>query len=175
MTRTFASARRSLLLLAWLVVGLTGGCRHGEYKAGVFSKSNVRYRIGEVPPGWKLIGLKENDLAYESADGAHWMAVNSTCEGHGDAPLEVLTRQLLAGFSDRELIGQEIQPLDGRDSLRSHYRAKLDGVPVELMLVVTKKDGCVYDFTYVSPVGRYPERLGDFERLLQNFHTEGPR
>jgi hypothetical protein len=77
------------------------------------------------------------------------------------------------GFTERSLIEQETRELDGRESLRSHYRAKLDGVPVELLLVVTKKNGCVYDFTYISPVARYSEKLADFEGLLQNFHTEG--
>ncbi|HZN92666.1 MAG TPA: hypothetical protein VFB81_08165, partial [Myxococcales bacterium] len=61
------------------------------------------------------------------------------------------------------------------DSLRSRYRAKLDGVPVEMMLVVMKKNGCVYDFTHLSPPGRFDEKLESLKRVLAEFHAEGER
>jgi hypothetical protein len=47
-------------------------------------------------------------------------------------------------------------------------RARLDGVPVELILVVLKKDGCVYDFTWV---GRTSGQEHVFEQMLANFHA----
>ena len=59
-----------------------------------------------------------------------------------------------------------------REALRSRYRAKLDGVPVELLFLVLKKDQCVYDFTYVAPLGRYEERLAGFESWVHGFHAE---
>ena len=85
-----------------------------------------------------------------------------------------MTQHLLMGFTDRHLIKQEAEMLDGREALRSHYTARIDGVPVELLLVVMKKNGCIYDFTYVSPVGRFEEKLPDFERLLEGFKVEAP-
>lgn len=51
-------------------------------------------------------------------------------------------------------------------------RPNSTGVPVELVLVVLKKDNCVYDFSYVSPLGRAAEHLSDFEALLRSFHEE---
>lgn len=169
--RPNATARAFLGVL--IAAGLSGGCRHGELRNGVFTKSGLRYRVGELPPDWKQVGVRENDLAFVSADRAHSMAVNATCEGHQDAPLQVLTQHLLMGFTERQLVSQETRPLDGRDSLHSHYTAKLDGVPIELLLVVMKKDSCVYDFTYLSPRGRFGEKLADFERLLDQFKAEG--
>lgn len=165
MGRTFA------FLGLWI---LAGGCRHAELRNGVFTKPKVRYRIGQLPPPWTPVSLRENDLAWTSGLDGHSIAVNSTCQGYEDAPLPVLTRHLLVGFTDRELIGQETMVLDEREALRSRYRAKLDGVPIELLVLVMKKNGCVYDFTYVSPVGRFDERVADFERLLEQFKSEEP-
>jgi len=51
----------------------------------------------------------------------------------------------------------------------SHYDAKLDGVEVELMVAVLKKDDCVYDFSYISPKGRFDEGEADFDKLLGSF------
>ncbi len=156
-----------------IAAGLCSGCRHGELKNGVFAKSGVRYRVGEVPPSFKQVGLNDNDLAFVAKDSPHSMALNSTCEGYSDASLQVLTQHLLMGFTDRQLVSHEVRPMDGRESLRSHYIAKLDGVPIELLLVVLKKNGCVYDFTYLSPRGRFEEKLSSFELLLDQFRTEG--
>ncbi len=167
------AARAGRVLGLLIAAGLCPGCRHAELKSGVFTKGGVQYRVGEIPPDWNQVGLRENDLAFVSKDKAHSMAVNSTCEGHEDASLQVLTQHLLAGFTERQLVNQEARPMDGRDSLRSHYIAKLDGVPIELLLVVMKKDGCVYDLTYLSPRGRFEDKRADFEQLLDRFRTEG--
>lgn len=158
----------------WLVALALLGCR-GGLRDGVFEKEGVRYRVGALPSGWRQVELEENDLALFAEGSPHAIAVNSTCEGHGDPSLQVLTSHLLFGFTDRHVLVQRAEPLDGREGLRSRVRAKLDGVPVELLLVVLKKDGCVYDFTYTSPPERFDEKRSAFEALLENFTTEARR
>jgi hypothetical protein len=162
MTRSFP-----LVLLLPLL-----GCTHRQYSQGVFAKDGVRYKVGELSRSWRALEVESNDLAYVSNDSPHSLAVNSTCTPTGDASLQVLTQHLLLGFTDRELVSEEPRMMDGRASLRSRYKAKLDGVPVEMMLVVLKKDGCVYDFTYLSPPGRFDEKRESFERVLAEFHAE---
>jgi hypothetical protein len=87
----------------------------------------------------------------------------------------VLTRHLLMGFTEREELSQQLITLDGREALRSRHAAKMDGVPVELELVVLKKDGCVFDFTYVAPPGQAQARMSDFDGLLAGFRAERDR
>jgi len=151
------------------------GCTGHSLQQGVFAKDGVRYRVGELARGWRPLDVDSNDVAYISNDSPHSLAVNATCASDGDASLEVLTGHLLMGFTDRELVDEKRVSMDGRDSLRSRYKAKLDGVPVEMMLVVLKKDGCVYDFTYLSPPGRFDEKRPSFERVLSEFHAEAAR
>ena len=159
------------ILVLWV---LAGGCGHAELRDGVFSKPKVRYRMGELSAPWHRVSLKENDVAWTLPTDGHSIAVNSTCQGYEDAPLPVLTRHLLVGFAEPQLVEQQSVVLDGREALRSRYQAKLDGVPIELLMVVMKKNGCVYDFMYVSPAGRFEERLADFERVIQPFKSEEP-
>src|SRR3954469_947064 len=162
-----------LLPLVLLSLGCTG---HRQLSQGVFAKDGVRYRVGELSRSWRPLEVESNDLAYISKDSPHSLAVNSTCAPDGDASLEVLTAHLLMGFTRREPVSEaKHESMDGRDSLRSHYKAELDGVPVEMMLVVLKKDGCVYDFTYLSPPGRFDEKRQSFERVLAEFHAEDAR
>lgn len=157
-----------LLLLAPAV-----GCHRGvRFENQVFSKPGVRYRIGALPPVWERVRLSNNDLAWYTEETGHALSVNSICREHEDAPLDVLTRHLVMGFTERLEVEQQKVVVDEREALRSRYRAKLDGVPVELLFVVLKKDQCVYDFTYVAPLGRYEERVDGFESLVRGFHAE---
>ncbi|RJS20260.1 hypothetical protein DRW03_19985 [Corallococcus sp. H22C18031201] len=158
-----------------LLASLTG-CRHVSFEDSVFQKSDVRYRVGEVSKDWQRVYFNDNDLAFsERAETGRVLSVNATCNGHDDPPLPVLTRHLLMGFTERQELAQRTIPLDGREALRSRYVAKLDGVPVELELVVLKKDGCVFDFTYVAPPGMAEARMPDFDALLAGFHAEPQR
>lgn len=163
-----------MIRTGWLLaLCCVAGCATAPYQAGVFQKDGTRYYVGDGPHGWSRRGFSDNDLAFVSPDERHTLAVNSTCQSYSDVSLEVLMHHLLMGFTGVEQLEQARAPMDGRESLYGHYRAQMDGVPVELGLVVLKKDGCVYDFTYLSPPGRYDEAKAEFTQLLAAFKTEG--
>jgi hypothetical protein len=156
-----------------IAVGLLlGGCRSVSLRDGVVSTPDTRYRIGPVPADWHQVNLKDSDFAWVTSPPAYAFWANSTCKGYEDVPLVALNRQLLIGFTDVQKVEQKTQVLDGREALLSHHRAKMDGVQRELALVVLKKDGCIYDFAYVAPVGGYEGRLGEFQALVGGFATE---
>ena len=140
-------------------------------RAGVYSDGATRYRVGPLLASWQPLNVSGNDVMYLSRDSGHSLAINATCEDTDDPPLDVLTRHLLMGFTARQTVSQVAQRMSGREALRTHVRAELDGVPVELELVVLKKDGCVYDFTYLSPPGQLAARESVFEQVLANFQA----
>lgn len=163
---------RAVLAMSALCASTLGCHRSARFEHQVLSKPGVRYRVGALPPVWDRVKLPQNDLAWYTPDTGHALSVNASCDQREDASLEVLTRHLLSGFTERQEVAHAAVVVDEREALRSHYQAKMDGVPVELMLVVLKKDRCVYDFTYVAPLGRYADRVGDLDTLVQGFHTE---
>ncbi len=158
--------------LAILPVFLAACAHQGAYNGGFYTKRGVQYYVGGVPPGWRLQSFRGNDIAYVAEDSEHLIAINASCEDYEDAPLKVLTQQLLMGFTERKLIKEELRMLQDREALYSHYLAKMEGVPRELLFVVLKKDGCVYDFMYISPPDRFDEKLPTFEEILKRFRTE---
>jgi hypothetical protein len=160
-----------LMLFALTCAGLVA-CG-GIYKNGYFVKDSLRYHVASLEESdWRRVGFAGNDLAWVHRNSPHVLAMNATCDEHGDPPLDVLTTHMLFGFTDRDLRDREAKTIDGREALFSHYLAKLDGVPVELELVVLKKNGCVHDFMYVSPEGHADEQRPAFERLLNEFTAE---
>lgn len=160
--------RGCTLVWAVLLAGCAGGLRDG-----VFRKAAVAYRVSAPDPqAWRPVSFADNDLAWAATGSAHLLAMNAVCSGHDDAPLDVLTRHLLFGFTGRDRVSQVLETLDGREALHTVWKAKLDGVPMELELVVMKKNGCVHDFTYVSPPGERGVHEADFEALVKGFRQQ---
>ena len=150
-------------------------CKSLGLHNGVFTKETTSYRVDAPGDGWNQVNFNDNDLAWASVSSGDLLAMNATCDGHGDPPLEVLTTHLLFGFSDRKNLSSEKQMIDGREALRSRVEAVLDGVPVDLELVVLKRNGCVHDFTHVSARGALEKYHGLFEKLVAGFHQEQPK
>ena len=64
--------------------------------------------------------------------------------------------------------------LDGREALHTELTAKLDGVPMNFVVFVLKKNGCVYDFALISPPNPSRESRDQFVQFVQGFSTIAP-
>jgi len=141
-------------------------------QAGEVVTERTRYRFGEPGSDWRRVSLGDVDVSWVRDSSGHTLAVSSTCADYTEASLTALRRQQMVGFTAAERVEEREEMVDGRAALFSRWRAKLDGVPVELGLVTLKKDGCIYDFTYTSPRGAYDDQSQALTRLLQGFATE---
>ena len=159
----------------WLFWSLTAiGCATtGTLQNGVYRGEQASYRIGPVSSDWTRVTVDhQNDLAWHDAAKEAVMHVDSDCDPGLDIPLVALRNHLIIGFTERKVIEEEVVPMDGREALRTHLRAKLDGVPREILLQILKKDGCVYDFGLITAPGpTFDEALVDFDRMLDGFTT----
>jgi hypothetical protein len=163
----------------WLFVALTGmACATtGTLENGVYEGDQTSYRIGPVGPDWTRVTVEgQNDLAWHNGAKGALMHVDSDCDPALDIPLSALRNHLVIGFTNREVLDEQLVPMDGREALRTHLTAKLDGVPREILLQILKKDTCVYDFGLITPPGQgFSEALGDFDQMLAGFTTRTDR
>ena len=162
-------------LAIWLFVSLTAmGCATaGTLQNGVYRGEQTSYQIGPVSDGWTAVTVnQQNDLAWHNEAKGAVMHVDSDCDPGLDIPLTALRSHLMIGFTEREVVEEELVPMDGREALRTHFTAKLDGVPRDILLQILKKDDCVYDFGLVTPPGSsFEDALPDFDRVLAGFTT----
>lgn len=158
------------LVVLVLAIACSGG---GTLRGSVYTERGVRYRIGPLGTGWQPLRVEDhNDLAWRNPNSGAIVQVNATCDPASDVPLTALTNHLLMGFTERDIRAQTLVPLDGREALRTHVLARLDGVAREMLFYVMKKDDCVYDFSLVAPPGAVFERaLVEFEPFVQGFTT----
>ncbi len=166
-TRLLGFASLPLLLSLWACGG------RGTFHDDVFAGRGARYHVGAPDTDWRRLSVdSHNDLAWGRGDFV--IQVNHDCDPELDIPLEVLTRHLLIGFTDRDVSEQTRVPMAGREALRTHVVAKLDGVPREMLFYVLKKDGCVYDLALIAaPGASFADARTAFERVVGGFRTEG--
>ncbi len=159
-----------------VVVLALHGCGGGTHLHGRdYRDDEAHYRIGELGAGWAPVVVQDNDVAFHSERLGAIVQVNATCDPAGDIPLTVLTNHLLAGFTQRQTLSEDLLPMDGREALRTHVIARLDGVPRELLIFVMKKDDCVYDLTLIAPEGpSFASAQTVFEGFVGGFTTEVP-
>lgn len=121
-----------------------------------------------APSSWKKMEPGESDHAYRlpSNDIA---TLTSSCHGHPDAPLEILTRHLLFGTHDAKIAEQRHISVNGIPALRTEVRETLDGKAFSLILVVLSKNGCVFDFDLLSPKTIGDREDQEFMRFTESF------
>ncbi len=159
------------------VLGLLGsvgllplGCARPGFDGSTYRDTEVAFRVGPVPSSWHQIDVSETRLAFRDDAAQALIAVGGRCHRDGDdVPLEALTHHLFLHFTDRHIEDQQALALDGREALRTELSAELDGVPRSFVIVVLKKDGCVYDFMLITPPESIERSRADFDHFVAGF------
>jgi hypothetical protein len=155
---------------ALAVALLAAACATSKVERGVYRSKDAAFHLGPLGQGWRRVQLRGADVSYRHDEGGT-ILVNASCEDLKDLPLDVLTNQALFGVEERRERSRETLTLDGRAALRTRLSGELDGVPVELDLVVLKKDGCTYDLQLVTGQGVTAARAADFSRFVNGFRV----
>ncbi|TPV95609.1 MAG: hypothetical protein B7733_09180 [Myxococcales bacterium FL481] len=151
--------------------GWDGG---GLYKArgswrGRKDPYDATYRVGLPGNAWRPHKQRGSQVAWERRDGAGLIAARAQCQEHGDRSLDHFLDDLRLDFGAWREEPRQRSMFVGRESLRTRLTASLDGVPVQMEVVVLKKNGCLFDFWYMAPQRVFARYLPDFDRFLGGF------
>jgi len=142
------------------------GYRHSH----VYIKKNFFYKVGELSDSWKYLSTRAKAIVFHNQSLAASISTDAFCgSAFEDAPLHVLTSQIIAGQNEPQVTKTEEFMLDGRGARRTILNAKTDGVPLKLDVVVIKKNNCTIDFVYVAPPENYAAGVADFEGFFGGF------
>lgn len=173
-----AFASGALLFCAALAATSTG-CRGGWDEDQLYVKrwkpawrgqyKEATFRVGNPGPDWRPHGEKNSQVAWRHRDDPSVIQVRSQCQEHGDSNLEQFTDHLRIDFRSWDVVEQRFVTLENREALRSTVDANLDGAPVKMELIVLKKNGCLFDLSYIAIPSAYTSGLASFERVVDGF------
>lgn len=156
-----------LLLLAALI-----GC--GPKSSRTATRAEGRYSVTKPTGDWSRVNPGGADKAWFHSDLGATIYFDSNCMARfDDGRLPDLITHLTFGLAQNEPIREESMTLDGRAALLRVYDGALDGVPVRVGAVVTKKDRCLYDGLYIAAPKNFEEGWGAFVEVVSGFKTRG--
>lgn len=154
-----------------LMSGLVAGCMSRSARES--QRLEGRYSLGEPGQGWKSVSAGGADYAFRNDDLSATLYTDSNCGArYEDSPLPKLAASAIFGVAEGEPSFQDTGKLDGRTFYSLRQRGTLDGVPVELGVLVVKKDQCVYDMVVIAPPdGRFEGAWEAFQATAAGFRT----
>ncbi len=144
------------------------------------------YRVGLPGAGWEPMAGDGLQAAWHHSTDPAAIQVRGECEQHGDSDLEDFTDHMRIDYSDWAIVEEPTGELDAegrprmrpkqyyttiaeREALRTTVRANLDGVEVMIEYVVLKKDGCLFDLTYIAKPRDFEAHTGEFQKVIDGF------
>ena len=153
---------------------LLAGCASRHAPDAVY-RSSKGYRVTLPGQDWRVVDDGRADLELRHRQGSAGMLVNATCDARrAGRSLEALRREILAGFSHREVQERAAVPVAGRpaEHLVVDGQASPAGGRVRVELVVVQGERCVYDLVYAAPPEDFARWRGDFQRAVETFALE---
>ena len=168
-------ARWAIVLLLLTLCACFGLDRRGGitgYKNGEADAGKARFTVRRLPPPWKEPRRLLKQLVYENDPLAATIVVDALCgPKYDDAPLNRLAAELFQRLDKPKIRSEKTVTLDGRSAVRMDGNGAVDGVPLEMSVVVMKKNFCLYDFSYFAPPQTFSQGKRDFEDFLNGFET----
>lgn len=126
--------------------------------------------MGQLPDGWVRMKVSRRAISFYNESYKASISTDAFCgRSFSDRPLDALAGELSAVLAERETKWTEEMMLDGRGALRVFVEGKMDGVPVNMDIVVVKKDECNFDFVAVRPPNASQDVTFDFEGFFKAF------
>jgi hypothetical protein len=111
-------------------------------------RSASSFTFPEPVKGWKLLPPSEGaQRLYQHISTGSVLSLSSLCDRYVTAPLSQLVRNPLTPLANyKELESKKLRIAD-RDAEQLYVSGSLDGVKVEVVMIVVRKNECVFDFS----------------------------
>ena len=118
---------------------------------------------------FKEIKATNADKTWLSSRTGNTISFLSECGNTADPSLQTLEAESLSAVGKINTISSRIYDFNGRAARNSVSSGEVDGVPVQLELLVFKKNGCNYTLSYGGVMKQYDAEHKIFEDFKQNF------
>lgn len=118
---------------------------------------------------FKEIKIGNSDKAWFSATTGNTISYSSECGGNSDLSLQQIETDSLSALSNLEIIKVEEFTYNGRAARQSLAQGQVDGIPVQLSLLVFKKNGCNFTLSYGGTKKNFEAEKHFFDTFKDHF------
>lgn len=147
---------------------LLGSCVSVQLPGGkVISAKDVELKA--PPPPFKEIASANSDKAWISEISGNTVSYLSECGSTHEPSLQQIEGESLSALTGLQQLKVEDLTFNGRAARKSTSKGDLDGVPVQISLLIFKKNGCTFTLSYGGVASRFTDEEGHFNAFLQSF------
>lgn len=111
---------------------------------------------------------QRSDYVWENKKDGRILLSNSFCQEFQDQPLDVLAKNTFNTVDDLKIAKKDFKTFHDREAYQLEGTGSVDGVPVGLMLLNTRRNNCYFDFVSITPLSSAKEKENDFEDFLKS-------
>lgn len=135
------------------------------------SKTTSAKDVKWSAPGgpFKEIKATNSDKTWMSSSTGNTISFLSECGNTADPSLQILESESLSAIGKINPVSAKVFDFNSRAARESVSSGEVDGVPVQLKLLVFKKNGCNYTLSYGGVLKNFAIEEKYFEDFKQNF------
>ncbi len=158
---------------------LQQACFHGDKLGGIMGYDRGKvftgtksFTVTPLPPPWKGPRRQYKELVFVNDPIAGTIVVDALCgPKFEDTSLATLARHLFYKLEQPRLKPSQDLQLSGREAIRVDGAGTMDGVGLQMAVVVMKKNFCNYDFVYFAPPNKFSEGVVDFKNFYESLQA----
>lgn len=128
---------------------------------------DVQYSAPSDP--YSEITNKANDKTWLSSATGNTISYLSDCGNAADPAIDQLESDSLSVLNDMKVSETQDLTFNNRAARRTTADGTVDGVPVELSLLIFKKDGCNYTLTFAGVKKQFNSEKKYFDAFVNSF------
>lgn len=109
------------------------------------------------------------DKAWINEKSGNTISFLSECGNSNEPTLQQLENESLSSLSKLERLHEEEITYNGRSAILSKNKGELDGVPIQISLLVFKKNGCSYTISFGGVASKASQDEKNFQYFKENF------
>lgn len=157
----------NLVALSLTMISISG-CVSVQLPGSVAKKaSGLIYKEPTKP----FVSMKSDgaDKVWLSSKTANTIAYLTECESTNDPSLKQLESEYLNALGKLEIVKSETSNFNGRESLATTANGEIDGINVQVRLVIFKKNNCNYTLSYSGVKKKFDSELKHFDQFVESF------
>lgn len=133
----------------------------------IASAKGVRFSSPGFP--FKQIKVANSDRSWLSEKTGNTISFLSECGSNVDLSISQIETDSLSALNKVEVLQAEVTEYNGREAHKTLVTGELDGIPVQLALLVFKKNNCNYTLSYSGVKKNFASEESYFQNFINDF------
>lgn len=167
MSDTLLTAKIGMAMWILLSLLFISGCSIMIGNDSPESAKGSQYKIHFNSENWKEKEDQRSDYIWENVRDGRILMSNSFCNEFQDQPLEALATKTFKMVNEYRPDKQGYTTFNDREAFRMEGTGSVDGVPVYITLLNTRRNNCYFDFVSITPTETSKVNRVEFETFLK--------